>query len=326
MKSNSLNTSTHCFDAGSDYCPCALADLGLCVACSLLRGEETCDCAWNGVCVYQEYIRRKKRSKNPRRTVSSHLLKMEKLTFSPTSSFILRLSVPKELAVWCILPGTFLLVRPFGEAERYNVPVTVLDADKSSVYLAVEVKGPKTLAIEKCAENTGQFSVTGPFTSGIQGLKYLTAPKTKRVLAIAKGMGQPAIVSPARFVSSRGGYFKAMMGPGNIGGIFVKDILMEMGIQILCMEKEADHNLSKIKMEISSGGYDLIFSAGSEAQHRALRSLASCAPNSPRFAWSSNFSMTCAEGICGSCLKNGFRTCKSDVGSFPDILSEEVFL
>ncbi|NFG18899.1 sulfide/dihydroorotate dehydrogenase-like FAD/NAD-binding protein, partial [Clostridium botulinum] len=42
-----------CIDAGSEYCPCHLAETGDCILCSQLSGKKFCDCInWKGVCIY----------------------------------------------------------------------------------------------------------------------------------------------------------------------------------------------------------------------------------------------------------------------------------
>ena len=41
-----------CADAGGKFCPCHLGKSGDCIKCSLIRGEKTCDCKWQGVCIY----------------------------------------------------------------------------------------------------------------------------------------------------------------------------------------------------------------------------------------------------------------------------------
>ena len=44
-----------CIDAGSEFCPCHLAESGECILCSQLQGSHFCDCLnWKGVCIYQE--------------------------------------------------------------------------------------------------------------------------------------------------------------------------------------------------------------------------------------------------------------------------------
>jgi NAD(P)H-flavin reductase len=324
MSKNSLTVSTPCFDAGSEYCPCALADLRQCVSCSLLRGLDVCQCGWNGLCVYAEYVRRKEKSKEPRQIVAAKVLDRKELTNTPIVAFIFRLSVPESISRWCIFPGSFLLLRPSDTPERYNVPLTVMEAQEGSVTLALEVKGPKTYALEKNIKPGKEITVTGPFSSGIQGVGYLKSISTRRVLAIAKGMGQPAVLGAARQVLSRGGYFKVMIGPGNMNLVFIQDSLLKMGAQFEIMEREKDHNLARLEDEILGNHYDVVFSSGSPSQHKGVLEIVKRKDQPPHFAWSSNLSMTCAEGICGSCLVNGFRGCKSHLAPLSnDILFEE---
>ena len=39
-----------CIDAGSEFCPCHLAESGECILCSQLQGSHFCDCLnWKGV-------------------------------------------------------------------------------------------------------------------------------------------------------------------------------------------------------------------------------------------------------------------------------------
>lgn len=40
-----------CIDAGTEFCPCHLAEEGECILCSQLHGKCFCDCVnWKGVC------------------------------------------------------------------------------------------------------------------------------------------------------------------------------------------------------------------------------------------------------------------------------------
>ena len=43
-----------CADSGSKYCPCHLAYSKDCIRCNMLNKNETCDCIWQGVCIYNE--------------------------------------------------------------------------------------------------------------------------------------------------------------------------------------------------------------------------------------------------------------------------------
>lgn len=44
-----------CEDFVRDACPCVLADIGHCRCCSLLRGQEFCQCDYPGTCIYEKH-------------------------------------------------------------------------------------------------------------------------------------------------------------------------------------------------------------------------------------------------------------------------------
>ena len=51
-----IKEAIDCIDAGTEYCPCKLAESGECLICSQCQGECFCDCLnWKGVCIYQEF-------------------------------------------------------------------------------------------------------------------------------------------------------------------------------------------------------------------------------------------------------------------------------
>ncbi len=310
-------TPTPCFDAGSKYCPCELAVVGQCVACSLLRGEAACNCGWSGVCVYGQFLREGKASKAERGTYASKILRRFEIVQSPgpMRAFCVQLSAPREIASWCVFPGSFVMVRPRGSQERWNVPLCVMDAGEASLTIAVEVVGPKTAALDQNVREGETVTLVAPFWSGIQGLEHLRKRAGGRVLTVAKGINQASLIQVARYVSFRGGSMKALTGPGALGTVFAAGALREAGACVTVLPREKDHNLGTVSSELQSGGYDLLVSAGGQAQHKSLQGLLGSMPAPPAFCWTSNLSMTCAEGICGSCLVEGFRGCKSQLPS-----------
>ena len=58
-----------CIDAGTEFCPCHLAESGECILCSQLQGGHFCDCLnWKGVCIYQEFHDNGNKAKEQRKT------------------------------------------------------------------------------------------------------------------------------------------------------------------------------------------------------------------------------------------------------------------
>ncbi|HHY76583.1 MAG TPA: hypothetical protein GX500_07425 [Firmicutes bacterium] len=303
-----------CFDAGSDYCPCVLAELGQCVACSLIRGEPTCKCGWSGLCIYAEFLRAGSKARPRRRELSARILSREEIARTPrTRAFLLELEVPKELSAWCEAPGSFVLVRPRGLPERFNVPLSVMSSRDGILTLAVQVVGPKTVALEGSSREGRQVTLVGPFWAGIQGLEHLSRHAGGSVLIVAKGIAQACVVPAARYVNLKRGTVRALLGGGTLGSVFVLSRLLAAGASAEVLPKEDDHNLGRISSELSAHRYDVLLSAGADVQHNGLRQLLKQMEDPPAFAWTSNFSMTCAEGICGSCLTGGLRSCKAHI-------------
>lgn len=308
--------SRPCFDAGSSYCPCDLATLGACVACSLLRGEEKCDCGWSEICIYQEFLRGGGTVKPRRRQLLARVkgrAEVQSPAGAHEGAFMIDLEVPGEVSRWCVFPGSFALLRPKGSPERFNVPLSVMETRDNLLRFAVEVKGPKTRALDKACVPGAGVNIVAPFWSGLQGAVSLRRFAAGRVLGIAKGIGQAPLVNASQYVLAHGGSFKSLLGAGTLGRVFVEDALKDGGAQVEVLLRTKDHNLARFYTEFASGAYDLVLSEGSDRQHESLRNLLSSLDDPPAFAWSSNFSMTCAEGICGACLKDGFRGCKADI-------------
>ena len=308
--------SAYCFDAGSQFCPCELASLGECVACSLLRGEDECRCGWSGLCVYQEFKRSGKDVPPRRRESHPLVVARTDLQCSPQRrAFILELAVPDDIARWCYVPGSFVLLRAKGSPERFNVPVSVMDVGDGSLKVAIEVRGPKTVALdESCAEGR-QVTMLGPYWSGLQG-ERLSRHRGDKVLGFAKGIGQAPLLHAAKYVISGGGYFRALIGPGDLGWVFCDELLLKEGASVEVLPKAKDHNIAALYSELCRGGYGLLVSAGPDKQHRALRDLIASLESPPAFAWTSNLTVVCAEGICGACLVGGLRGCKADLENF----------
>lgn len=305
-------TSAPCFDALSAYCPCDLAFLGQCVACSLIRGEDVCQCGWSGVCVYQDFIRRKQAAP-ARPEGTARVVARADLPASPAGkgAFILDLALDSLVARWCVFPGSFLMVRPKASPVRFNVPLSVMRVRDAGVQLAVEVQGPKTLALASACQPDAEVAVTGPYWAGLQGAAALRTRGAGRVLVIAKGIGQAPALNAVRYVVDRGGYAKVLLGPGVIGEVFVDGLMRDEGAAVEVLPRRKDHNMARFYQELCGGEYDVLVSCGGDRQHRSLLDLCESLENPPAFAWSSNLPMTCAEGICGSCLAGGQRGCKA---------------
>ncbi|MGE5578846.1 MAG: hypothetical protein ACM3WU_02280 [Bacillota bacterium] len=228
-------------------------------------------------------------------------------------AFILDLEVAESLARWCVFPGSFLMLRPKGLSSRYNVPVSVMRVRGSIVQVAIETMGPKTVALSRKAVPGSGVTLQGPYWSGLQGGRHLRTHAAGKVLLIAKGIGQAPAVNTVHYLAGHGARVKALLGPGNLGAVFAASAMRDEGALVEELPRTKDHNLARFYQELCEGAYDLLVSEGGDRQHRSLLDLAASLVNPPAFAWSSNLTMTCAEGICGSCLVSGQRGCKAQI-------------
>lgn len=307
--------SVPCFDTATRFCPCVLADLGHCVACSLLRGENRCHCGWGGVCVYEEYVRSGERSGPPRHEWEVQVRSREWIAGDlRRPAFWFQVDVSQELSSSFNLPGSFAIVRSVQRGPEFGVPLSVMMRRENVLTFACEVVGPKTIDLERAARRGAFLMMKGPFWSGLQGIAPQRVFEARRTLVVAKGIGQAPAVFLADLLASRGVSVKLLAGPGSLGTVFAPGFVDAGRIPVEELPKEADHNLRRILHETTSYRPDLVVSCGGEAQHRALWGAVSSLPEPPLFAWTSEVTMNCAEGICGACLdRSETRLCKGIV-------------
>jgi NAD(P)H-flavin reductase len=185
-------------------------------------------------------------------------------------------------------------------------------AAQDRITVALEVRGPKTSAISSECVSGGYATLLAPFWSGMQGLDAVRRFSSGSALVVAKGIGQAPALCTSRYILGHGGQVKALLGPGVIGEVFAAEMFRDEGASVEILPRSKDHNLARFYQELCEGQYDLLVSEGSDQQHRSLLGLCASMERPPAFAWSSNLTMTCAEGICGSCLHSGLRGCKAN--------------
>lgn len=303
-----------CADAGTAVCPCFLAEAGKCVQCSLLQGEELCNCRWSGVCIYSEFVWSGERGRPVREEIRiTEWLK----TNIGTDSVLLEITVPEELARGCQKPGSFVLIKEAAKPSIFYVPMTVMDGsvDPPRLKLAVHSVGPKTASLRQAG---GELVIKGPYLNGLFGLRYLERLAGKKALLLVRGICQAASVPVAQSLVRQGNKCIAVFDPGKTEKIFVADYYTDLKIPILegsIYEKEGRDLLHRL---LRTEQPDLIFSGGSNAQHEdVLRELRSLGLRIPLVV-TSDFTVCCGEGICGSCqvrtvAGRRVRSCKTQL-------------
>ncbi len=146
-----INHRLECIDIGSDYCPCYLAELNECIVCSQLQGKEFCDCNWNGVCVYQDFIWSKRKAKAKRETIVADIIDKQSIN---KNLIILTLSVPNKMARDLNEPGSYVFLRNELSPSFFDAPMSVMYVDEINgiIKIAVQINGPKTNLINSCGK------------------------------------------------------------------------------------------------------------------------------------------------------------------------------
>ena len=140
-----------CIDAGTEYCPCKLAESGECLLCSQLHGSTFCDCLnWKGVCIYQEFYYNGNKAKEGRKTYNCIV---EDRALYDDEVLLIKFKAPHKLVIDLSKPGSFIFIRT-EENIYFDVPISILESDIDSdiISVMIEIKGVKTkklLEIEK---------------------------------------------------------------------------------------------------------------------------------------------------------------------------------
>lgn len=286
----------YCVDAGTSYCPCHLAKIDSCLICSLLQGQKTCDCKWQGLCTYQEYVWNGKGIKEEKRAHEARII--EKAMVEEKVMILRVLLESRELLSQYDQPGAFAFIRRGGTPEYYDVPICVMDIDEStsSLTFAIHIVGPKTkvLAAEK-----EKVLLRGPYLNGIFGLKYIKASFNKNWLLIGGGIGQVSLVSVAKNLLRGDNNITALLELGHLKNNLVGTRLKDMGIAY----QKIDSRLfdQRLVFLLKEGSIDYMYSAGSDVQHKLIGRLLERNGYNIPLVISNNHNLCCGEGICGSC-------------------------
>lgn len=296
-----------CVDAGSEYCPCYLAEENDCITCTQLQGKSYCDCNWRGVCIYNDFYFLGNKRKDTRTAREFPILDSKVID----DIIILSIQVTKYMARVLKQPGSYVFVRNKNNDYFFDVPISIMDSDeeKSLIKIAIEVRGVKT---KKLMGYGDTIMIRGPYWNGIFGLDHLKITKDDRCLVLARGIAQaPAILAIKQLLKNNNNVDiivnKRAHEYNFINEYFNLDLIQEvdMGsndVANLCRELMKENN------------YKLIFIGGSDSlQRKIIKNLEEV--NQVKFVTTNNNAICCGEGICGACAKMSedgiwIKTCK----------------
>lgn len=291
-----------CIDAGSEFCPCHLAETGDCILCSQLAGKNFCDCInWKGVCIYQEFEWNGFKAKNERRTYTFNVMKKEKLS---EDIIILTIKISHKLASELIYPGSFIFIRKPGLMQYYDIPLSIMESntDENWIKLAIEIKGAKTTSLSTVEEND-EVLVRGPYWNGVHGLKNIYNLKNGKALLVVRGIGQaPALPVLKKLITNNNSIF-IIMDEKPLKDIIINEYIENKSVKIYkcnILDKGylTSEFLNLFKELLKDEDINLVHCAGPDVL--SYRILNSINPKTP-FSCCNNSKMCCGEGICGSC-------------------------
>lgn len=293
---------TDCIDAGTEYCPCHLAETGNCILCSQLSGKEFCDCVnWKGVCIYQEFIWNKNRAKEERKTYSCTI---KEKTIIEEKIVLFKIEMPHKIVTDLVHPGSFVFLRNPICTQFYDAPISIMDANTEENYImvAIELKGSKTRAIGLLKEEE-KILVRGPFWNGIWGLKNIYNLKNEKALIIIRGIGQAPSLPVIKKLHSNGCSTEILIDNRPFEKVFCMDYIKKYNPNITeCkMMNRGDLTpefLETLKSKYMNEEYKLIYCAGPDVlSYKILYALGNTIP----FSCCNNSRMCCGEGVCGCC-------------------------
>ena len=300
-----------CADCGSKYCPCHLAYSGDCIQCSLIQGSKTCDCIWQGVCVYNELQHNRNTSCNQK---IEELCKVELKKELLKDIYLLEIKASKNLLEELLNPGSYILLRAKSETDsKYNVPISVMDIDVENEILKVIIKevGHKT----KSLLNFDEVWVRGPYLNGVLGLKEFKLTANQNVAVILSGLSQVNAPKIIKYILKNNNHVEVFVDTRRTILDEVIDKIKELNVNIHFLNIKEDESL--IKDYIRRNNVELVYSGGFNSFNKEIMNLVDSIDENIKFAIANNNLIVCAEGICGGCtvVLNGKRikSCKAQI-------------
>ncbi|KAB3527358.1 sulfide/dihydroorotate dehydrogenase-like FAD/NAD-binding protein [Alkaliphilus serpentinus] len=302
-----------CIDAGSEYCPCYLAELNSCITCARLQGKDYCDCNWCGVCIYQNYhfLNLKKRELRQYQEV-----KIVNKEWLGEKLIIFSLEVPKGLARQLKQPGSYIFIRNKKYEKFFDIPISIMwvDEGSSQIKIAVEIHGVKTKALEEVDDS---LMIRGPYWNGLFGIQDLKASKKERVLVVARGIAQAPAILAIKYLMSKENEIDVMIDKGTSAVNLIKEFF-DVNILDENVSLYSDEGKAKLANALTNNKYDLLFIGGSDYLQDKLKGVYTKFKDRMRLVSTNNNEICCGEGICGSCTVydlNGIpiRSCKTQI-------------
>lgn len=290
-----------CIDCGTENCPCVLASSGDCLVCGKLQAKNLCDCCWNGVCVYNEFVQRGGTVNRPRDCFNAKIVLKEKYL---SDLFVFGLEVEKGFALRAAAPGSFIFVQPDEASPFFSTPVSILksDLENNTIYILIKAIAAKTKRI--CSAED-YLSIRGVFRNGIIGINPFmhfikSGSDDVKLLVITKGVGFAPAINLVHLCKNRPNvYLELIVDKDKICSAVINDYLDSSAVNSLSFISMAnDRGMSALSEYISLSGCNAVAVLASDYYQERIRSLLK--PDI-MFMHSNNAALCCGEGVCGAC-------------------------
>ena len=294
-----------CIDAGTEYCPCKLAESGECLLCSQLHGSTFCDCLnWKGVCIYQEFHDNGNKAKEQRKTYTCKVC--EKVLY-PDDVLLIKFEAPHKLVIDLARPGSFIFIRS-EENVYFDVPISILESniETNIISIMIEIRGIKTKQLLNI-ESGGSITIRGPYWNGVFGLKNIRKQKNNETLVIARGIGMAPMMPVIERLVENDNTVTLILDKQPFKDIYVSEWLDKLNIVPQEMNLIEKGELSPegkvaIKSIVKYNNISLIHIAGADIlTYSVIDFLDSLDRQDIDLSCCNNFKMCCGEGVCGSC-------------------------
>ena len=302
-----------CADSGSKYCPCHLAYSNDCIRCNMLNKNKTCDCIWQGVCIYNEVNHNKNSPVIERR---EYLCDIESMTSIEENTYLIKIKIPKELSKDLRSPGAYVFIkRKEKESNVFSAPISVMDVDldKNTLEVIVRPVGIKTKGIIK----SDQVYIKGPYYNGLFGIKDIKSMSKSNCLVILNGLSQVNSINVIQRLIENNNKVDVFI---NHNGVVLNNVIQkiyDLGASIYHIDIEEDKNF--ISDYIKSNCIKLVYSGASNRFNKLVMDIVDSIDENIKLAVSNNNLICCGEGICGACCidLNGVKvkSCKTQINS-----------
>lgn len=300
-----------CADAGGKYCPCHLAHSGDCIKCSIIRGSRTCECKWQGVCIYSELEHNKIVPVEERTQV---LCKVVENVQIEKNIYLLKIKIPSHLIKDLSEPGAYVFLKDKDrESEYFNAPISVMDVDEANSILEVVIvpRGIKTKPFINCEE----VIVKAPYFNGIFGLKEIKSNAFNKCIVVLDGLSQVNSLKVIKRLVRNNNHVEVFVNENGKRLEILEDKIKDLGVNIQLFNMNDKKEI--LENYIKDNDISFVYSCGLIYFNKSMLKLVDSIDSNIKFAIPNNNLICCGEGMCGACTIRldscRVKTCKAQL-------------